>query len=79
MWAPFHKSSFYLKKGLRENSSKSASERRDLDNLFAELEDGEEPFYSDFFLPEPKTERLGYENTVFGDLEVGHSSIQGNT
>ena len=82
MWAPFHKNNFYGKKNLREASMKAtaaAAERRDLDYLFDELDDDDSDQlpYSDFFLPEPKTERLGYENIIIDELEIGHSSIQG--
>jgi len=83
MWAPFHKNNFYGQKSIREASLKAvaAEQRRDLDDLFDELddEDSDESPYSDFFLPEPKTERLGYENVIIDELEIGHSSIQGKS
>lgn len=76
MWAPFHKNNFYRHKNIRENS-KASTGRRDLEDLLSEFEDEDTSPYSDFFLSEPKTERLGYENIIIDDLEIGHSSIQG--
>ena len=81
MWAPFHKSIRRRKVRVNYNDLFEENDSRNsldfLDEEMYDLEEEGEDELSEFFLKEPVTERVHFENKIIEDLEIGHSSIQG--